>query len=78
MRRINNRTVELTDAELIVIEWFNDLLDRGHGIDDAVAIMRGRDVSEALRSGRPFTEAILADNDFIAYLTDDRGVNSRE
>lgn len=40
MKRLNSRTVKLTDYEIKVSEEFDDLLDRGKSILNAVAIIR--------------------------------------
>lgn len=37
MKRIDDHTVELTDEEMMASEFFEDLLDEGHGIYTAVA-----------------------------------------
>lgn len=35
MKRIDERTIEMTDKEMEVWEVFNQILDEGHGIADA-------------------------------------------
>ena len=42
MKRIDKRTVELTRAENLAADEWDDLLDVGQGILDATQILRGR------------------------------------
>ena len=40
MKRIDERTVELTDREHDAEEYFEDLLDEGYGIHDAANVTK--------------------------------------
>jgi hypothetical protein len=40
MMRIDERTVELTDLEMIASDYFDRLLDRGYGIAEAVETVK--------------------------------------
>jgi hypothetical protein len=52
VKRIDHQTVELTADEIGARDWFEDMLDRGAGIHDALDRMR----------------AVLADPNFAAWL----------
>jgi hypothetical protein len=57
MIRIDARTVELTDVEMIVSDYFERLLDRGYSIPEAVALMKD------IASEQPISD------EFWAYLS---------
>lgn len=40
MKIIDDRTVELTDAELVVKDWHDSLVDRGLGLSSAVIYIK--------------------------------------
>lgn len=42
MRRIDDRTVELTDREMAASITFEELLDQGHSIGDALPLLTSR------------------------------------
>jgi len=67
MRRIDERTVELTDEEELFEELFNIQLDQGHGMAAAVMKLSGHDLPEGLRSKTPRLDAILTP-EFVSWL----------
>jgi hypothetical protein len=68
MRRIDERTVELTDEEELVHELYNIQLDRGHGCAEALVVLAGYDVPPGLRSETPKLNAVLTP-EFSQWLT---------
>lgn len=62
MKRIDERTVELTDAERVVVEWHGMLLDAGYSQREAVDRIESRVPQDGV------TFALVRDPDFRAYL----------
>ena len=68
MKRINDRTVELTEAEQEVKDQFDLLLDQGWGIPQAAVQV----LSEHWKFGRPCGgHERTARRAFVAWLSDD-------
>jgi hypothetical protein len=63
------RVVELTDAEQLVSEMHARLLDRGFDQGSAVLALRAADVPGGLRSEAPALDAVLADEQFVLWLS---------
>lgn len=63
MIRINDRTVELSEAESVVDEWVSSIMDRGQSAQSAV---------DEIRSCAPehgTTATVLKNTEFVAWLT---------
>jgi hypothetical protein len=67
LKRLDDRTVELTDDEQLVKEIFDIQLDRGHGMATAVLNITGHDLPPGLRSQTPRLDAIMTP-DFVSWL----------
>lgn len=65
MKRIDDSTVELTDAEQVVKDVHDRLLDRGYGMREATTFLTGADLP--IRSEAPYLEAVLTPQ-FVEYL----------
>jgi hypothetical protein len=48
LKIIDDRTVELTDAEIVVKDWHDSLLDRGMGLASAVVFIKDSVPQESL------------------------------
>jgi hypothetical protein len=68
MIRIDEDTAEFTDAELLVREIHELLLDQGHSQGDAMIMLRGALVPEGLRTPTPLLDAVLTP-EFVDWLT---------
>jgi len=67
VERIDDRSVRLTNEELIVEEIVDILMDQGMSAGDAVILIRGSRVPEGLRSPMPELSKILTP-EFVLYL----------
>lgn len=67
MIRIDKNTVEFTEAEALVVEIFDLLLDRGHDQNTAVDMIFGCDIPIGLRTHTPFLDGVMS-AEFIQYL----------
>lgn len=67
MRRINARTVELTEAEDLIKEIHDLLMDQGYDPHWATDLILGSSVPPYLRTGTPTLDAVVTP-EFIAYL----------
>jgi hypothetical protein len=69
MKRIDDRTVELTDQEMLIEEIHDLLMDQGFSQGDALITLRGSRVAEGLRSPSPILDAVLTP-EFADWLAD--------
>lgn len=69
MKRIDDRTVELTDQEQLVGEIHDLLMDQGYSQGDAMILLRGSRVPEGLRSPSPHLDQVLTP-EFVDWLTE--------
>jgi hypothetical protein len=67
MKRIDERTVELSDVEMLVTELFDVLLDRGLGLPEALAWLCQDDIPSGLQTETPVLDAVLTP-EFRTYL----------
>lgn len=63
MKRIDSKTVELTEAELVVKEWHSALLDAGYGLEDAA-----ESIMDAVPASGE-THRVLSRPEFYVWLT---------
>lgn len=69
MKRIDDHTIEYeSDAELVVKEIHDLLLDQGHSPGEALIILRGSRVPAGLRSETPTLDRVLTP-EFVTWLT---------
>lgn len=63
MKRLDNRTVELTEAEMVVLELFRTLLDMGLNQEQSIQQIRDNVPEDSLTrrilDGRDFQELLL-------------------
>jgi hypothetical protein len=69
VERLNDREVLLTDAEILIEEIIDILMDQGRSASDAVILIRGAQVSEGLRSPTPELDKVLTP-EFVLYITE--------
>lgn len=67
MLRIDKNTVEFTEAEALVVEIFDLLLDRGLDQSTAVDMIFGCDIPIGLRTHTPILDSVMS-AEFIGYL----------
>lgn len=67
MKRLDDRTVELTDDEELIHEVFNIQLDRGFSMTQAISNLTNNDVPPGLRSETPRLDAIMTP-EFVSWL----------
>lgn len=74
MIRIDHRTVELTEPEIVLKQVHENLMDRGMCQSDAILAMTGIDLpgSRELCANDPFQIRLMSilDGPFLAYLAD--------
>jgi hypothetical protein len=67
MKRLDARTVELTEQEQLVKELYDIQLDQGHGCAAALMRLAGHDLPPGLRTPTPILDSILT-VDFVSWL----------
>jgi hypothetical protein len=69
MKRIDDHSVELSEAEMVVSEIMDVLLDQGMCPGCALIMIRGAEVEDGVRSPTPTLDSVLS-VEFSAYLTE--------
>lgn len=69
MKRLDVRTVALTEAEQLLVEIHDLLMDQGFGVVEAVELLLGSKVPIHLKAETPALDAAISP-EFIAYLRD--------